>query len=950
MRVRTGYSFGAVYGHIEDVARFSASNGFDAAPITDRASTFGWNKWAALTSKHGKRPVFGLELAVSPQYAAKDRAQDYWTFYARDDIGVLNRLLQTATAQFKWEPVLSIEQAINTDGVEIVTGGQMPLEHMQHLTSFKNLWIALSPSLSHGALKGLHEQGHSFVLSNDNYYPTPDDEKYYHLIAGRQASSQTYPRHLMGANELGSHLVGRGFDLYPSFVDDANLAAEGVLARCTAALKAGHLYHPAEQVDLRDECLRGAVSLGIRMEGEYRDRLTRELDIIGAKGFGDYFRIVGDLVRWSRGQMLVGPARGSSCGSLVCYLLGITTVDPLKHGLLFERFIDINRSDLPDIDIDFSDQKRARVFDYMEKKYGRSQIARLGTVSLYRQRSALAVGCAAYGIPKWRGDVIADAIEPRAAGDQDAYASLADAFDTLPAARKLAAECPQIVHVAKLEGHPRHYSQHAAGLILTDKAVTDYVALDARTNATQCDKKDAEDLNLLKIDCLGLTQLSVFEDAFEMKARSTRDLLDLNGDDPAALDIFNKGDFLGIFQFNGKALQGITRQVKVESLDDIVAITALARPGPLNSGMTQQWIDRKKGQSAVTFPHELFADILRPTLGVIVYQEQIMQMCRAVGMSWPDVIAVRKAMGKSQGAQAMEKYREVWMLGCFSNDITEYVARTLWNEMCEFGAYAFNKSHSVAYAIISYWCAWCKVYMPLQFAAATLSHEEDADKQIEILRALDEQGITYKAFDPKHSGAKWAVAEGMLIGPISNVVGIGPKALDEILQFQAGNLPKLSDSVAKKIAGGKTKLASLWPIRDAINLAVPDLTKVGIHAPTTDIATLNSPAYNSGWDGVIVLALVERIAIKDENDAATVARRGFKLPEDKPTKGLNVFIRDDTGSIFAKVTKERFETIGKQIMDKGKAEKSLFAFRGTVRDGEFRMLTITKAMYLGERK
>ena len=303
MRVRTGYSFGSVYGHLDEVHDLVRDSLFqhDYAPITDRASAFGWNKWRKECRGTDLRPVYGLELAVSPNYAAKDRAQDYWTFYARDDLQALHNLLLTATQQFKWEPVLSIQQAAMAEGVEIVTGGSMPLEHMAPLAGAPNLNVALSPSISDGALSALRQQGHKFVLSSDNYYPAIDDEKYYHLIAGKFSSAQTYPRHLMSDEALTLHMGGRGIEA--EFTTSARARSVQVLEGCRAEMKSGKLLHPEGQRDLREVCVEAAKALGLFNDEVYIDRLDRELSLIEAKGFEDYFHIVGDMVRWARKEM-----------------------------------------------------------------------------------------------------------------------------------------------------------------------------------------------------------------------------------------------------------------------------------------------------------------------------------------------------------------------------------------------------------------------------------------------------------------------------------------------------------------------------------------------------------------------------------------------------------------------------------------------------------------------
>lgn len=956
MRIRSGYSFNTAYGHLPAVFKRAVFNG--VAPLTDRASTFGWSAWAKLAKTNDVRPVFGLELAVSANpFAKKDRDIDYWTFVAKTDLKPLNELLRLATANSKGEPVLSYRQALEVDGVFKIASGNGPINEVQWFAKADDVFIAMSPSLSTYAYKAYREIGTKFVLSNDNKYPNPEDAELYALAIGRNASMQTYPQHIMDPVELSFELFER-IDMEDLASARSNMTL--LLNSSTAGLKKGHLVEPiGVKRGLVEECVVGAMRLGINLDDEtYASRMSYELRLINEKGYEDYFHIVGDLTRWARTQMLVGPARGSSCGSLVCFLLGITTVDPIRYGLLFERFIDINRSDLPDIDIDFSDQHRSKVFEYIQEKYGKERVARIGTVQFFKHRSALQAGGAAYKVPKWRTEALADVVEPRAAGDARANLSLTDAFEMLPVGKALIKDFPDMAKTAMLEGHPKHYSQHAAGVIITDKPVIDYVAIDSRTGATNCDMRDAEALNLLKIDALGLTQLSIFEDAFALIDTPVSSLFDLPLDDPAVFEVFNRGDFLGIFQFNGKALQGITRQISVQSFDDIVSITALARPGPINSGATQAWIERKKG-AQVFYPHAVFEPILQPTLGVIVYQEQIMQMCRIVGMDWSDVIAVRKAMGKSQGLEAMRKWQDKFVSGLVTlskhykeSKVTEEEATRLWMGMCEFGAYAFNKSHSVAYAVISYWCAWLKAYFPTAFAAATLTHERDDDQQIALLRELERNGILYKPFDAKHSTDKWTVAvEGnmrTLVGPVSNVIGVGPVGQREFLEWRHDPIKRpMSSRTGKMISAARTKLDTLWPIRDAASSLIA--AQPSIKSEPIPIEAISDPSFETGFASIMVVAQIDKMTIKNENDEASVTRRGRKLDGEKTT-ALNLWLRDDTGTLFAKIDRFNFDAMGQPMVDRGGAGKAIYALRGTVRSGEFRMLNVQKVLYLGERK
>ena len=936
LNVKTGYSFRAAVGDINEVISRLVEIGATYAPISDRASTFGWTKWNKLTKKNGMKPVFGIELAVSKDISAKKPVIDYWNFYAIDDIKFINELLYMASSQFKYEPLLTLEQAINAKGVYKIAGHR---SHLEDVPVRSDLFISLSPATSTGYISKGHSLGHRFAATNDNRFCREGDRQLYEVICGRNANVQTYPQWILSEDEWKHSIKG----IY-SFeaLQNVNFIAEN----CNAKLKQAEMIQPERKKTLCQMCFDGAKKLNIDLNDQtYLARLDRELDLIATKGFEDYFYIVADVMEWSRQKMICGPARGSSGGSLVCYLLKITTIDPIKYGLLFERFIDISRPELPDIDLDFSDQKRDMVFKYMEDKYGLDHVSRLGTVALYRAQSALNETGKILGIPAWETDRISEQIIVRPAGDPRGFRTIEDSACDQSTGKSIFEKYSQLAISMRLEGHPRHYSQHAAGIVITANPVTDYVAVDAKTGATHCDKRDAEDLNLLKIDALGLTQLSVFEDALEMAGKDMNYLETVLLDDPSAFDVFNKGQFSGIFQFNGQALQGICNQIKVENLEDIVSITALARPGPMASGGTQNWIDRKKGKFPVEYPHKSFEPYLKETLGVVTYQEQVMQVCRNIGkMSWEDVTAVRKAMSKSMGREAMSKYEAAFTNGAIESGLSKEKAEEVWGDLCAYGAYGFNRSHAVAYGIVSYWCAYLKSHFPFEFAAATLTHETDPMKQIKMLREMAKEGFDYIPVDKDISTDKWTSGykdgKRILVGPIQNVKGAGPKFVAQVMSARKRNEP-MPARADKLLSNPITAIDSLWPIRDRFNELLPDPSTKNITTKPMDIETVQP---NGSDRTVLVFAVIAAMRVKNENDPVNVEKRGYEVTG--PKLSLNLKLMDDTDEMFAQVDRFNFNDIGKQIMDRGKSEKAMYAIKGIV-PKNFRMIRITNIRFIG---
>jgi len=941
MRVRTGYSFRVAAGMPEDVMSRLVEIGYGCAPITDRASTFGFAKWTKLASKAGLKPIYGVELAVSPSIHAKKPVVDYWTFIAIDDIEAINRLLYTASNQFRYEPILSYEQANAAQGVFKIIGNRSILDLVQN---DDRTFFGLSPSVSKGYFNLAVKHGLSFIACSDNRYVRSGDKSLYETIVGMDTELHTYPQWLMTWHEWRQKI-----ETIAGITDYVLGAIENfdfVKGQANAKLKKGTLLSPPRPKTLREMCLDGAAKLGINLgEDVYGPRLDRELKLIADKNFEDYFYIIADLMQWARPKMLCGPARGSSCGSLVCYLLEITTIDPIKYDLLFERFIDITRNDLPDIDIDFSEQNRHLAFEYLERKYGTDHVARLGTVALYKAKSAMNEALAAVGAPPWAGDRVIDVLVERDAGDERALMRLEDTIAATKEGKKLIDEYSGVIIAARMEGHPRHYSQHAAGVIITDKPILEYVAVDARTGATHCDKKDAEDLNLLKIDALGLKQLSIFEDALSMAGLPPNHLETVPLDDRAAFEVFNTQKFSGVFQFNGAALQSICRQIKINSLEDIISVGALGRPGPMSSGGTQEWVRRKNG-AEVLYPHPAFEPYLKKTLGVVAYQEQVMQICRHIGdMSWEDVSVVRKAISKSMGAEFLNKYRDKFKAGAARLGLSNETLEKIWQDLVTFGSYGFNRSHAVAYAIMSYWCAYAKAHHPFEFAAATLTHEPDPEKQIKLLREMTAEGINYVPVDRELSVDRWisGVKDGkrVLVGPLQNIKGIGPQAVQQIMgsRLRGEPLPARFDKFMKD---AKTEIDTLNPIKDAINRLMPDARDKNIFTPPKRVVEVRTTGEEHS---VLIIGVLQQIKQKDENEPAAVAKRRGRIMKG-PTQSLGLWVADDSDKIYAKVDRFNFDEIGRPILERGGAGKAIYALKGSV-PPDFRMISIKQARFIG---
>jgi DNA polymerase III alpha subunit len=958
LRVRTGYSFRAATGHPEEVLSRIKDHDCLAldgvAPITDRASTFGWARWTKLSKAMGLRPVYGVELAVTPSVHAPKPSVDYWMFIARGDVSKINRLVELATTHFRYQPLLTIDEALGASRTcSVIMGHRPQIDWKRNVP--KNVYLGLSPAVTKGLLRNAVENGWPLAATGDNVFTAPEDRALYETLVGRGARLQTYPQHLVTRDEWRASIAHLG--LSPAELNKAIANSAGILKAGKAELLRASLPEPIRPATLKVMCEKAAKRLGVNLKDKvYRDRLNKELQLIASKGYEDYFYIVADLCQWARKKMLVGPARGSSCGSLVCYLLEITTVDPIPHGLIFERFVDINRTDMPDIDIDFSDQQRHKVFEYLTTTYGEERVARLGVTTTYLPRSALREVGAALRLPIGVTSKLADSLIERSSGDSRALQTLEDTIDSTPIGRMFRKNHPEAMLVTRFEGHPRHYSQHAAGVVIASEPISKYVAIDRRTGATMCDKEDAEAFNLLKIDALGLTQLSVFEDCLELIGKPRDFLFKLPLNDRPAFQVINDKRYAGIFQFNGLALQNIVREFEVTRFDDIVSVTALARPGPLASGGAAEWVARKNGRKPITYPHPLFEPYLKDTLGIVLYQEQVMEIGRNIGdLDWGQVTALRKAMSKSLGKEYFDQFGEPWKAAAIKKGVDPIQAAKVWDELCAYGAWSFNKSHSVAYGLISYWCAWLKAHYLYEFAAATLSHEKLADQQLKLLRELVNEGARYQPVDIDLSTDKWTIKtehnnRQILVGPLDTVKGIGPSHMASILEARRKRTP-MPDRTRKMLEKPVTAIDSLYPIRDAFRRIMPDPTEKNIYTLPIPIANLKPDRKEQK---VVIFCTLTKINPRDLNEPIAIQKRGYEIKEGRPTAWLQITFSDDTGHVRGSIGVHDWEKLkAQQVIERGRPGKCLYAVQALIRaqgstSGMDIWLNVTQMRYIGD--
>lgn len=940
LRLRSEYSFRKAYGKPDEILKqLRTQHGAQLthAAITDIGGTWGHVSWAKACKRADVKPVFGVELLVVRDATKRERQNTASVvLLARNADGLqeLYRLVSRANADdhFYYTPRLDYgDLLLASDNIYRLWSVGTLFELIEERDT--NL-LLLTPSASSWNRRAMAQRAWRKVVASENHYITPEDRAVYEILAQRDKVTRTTPMHILSEDELR---------LAVPEADDACFALTRAIAEeCAVSLPVAQNVKINVDLSLYEQCIEGARARsmplsddGMQLRDEvYQHRLMREIEMIERKQFTDYFNLVSDMVRWAKQHMLVGPARGSSAGSLVCYLLAITDVDPILHDLMFERFIDITRADLPDIDIDFQDTRRDMVFEYLRDKYGEQRVGRIGTVARLKAKSALGDVAKELNIPSWEIRDVQDAVIERSTGDARAQFAVMDALDTLEIGRALVAKYPSMRLAAKLEAHAQHTGKHAAGIIVAQDPIQNFCSIDHAQQA-QIDKKDAEALNMLKIDALGLRTLSIIQDTLDSIGKSRDWLINYPLDDAEAFEVLNAERWSGIFQFEGYALQSLARQMKVRSFDDLQVIGALARPGPLHCGAATQFISRRIGNESITYMHPLCQQDTASTYGIVIYQEQVMALGRTVGnLSWEEVSELRKAMSKSLGEEFFNRYWVRFEEGAAANGIPSAEARRIWDKICTFGSWAFNKSHSVSYGIISYWCCVLKAHYPLEFAAASLRNVKDQEQGVQILRDLVEEGFVYVPVDAEQSGETWRVHDGRLLGGLTNIKGVGiAKARDIIARRDAGRplLPGqrklLSDprTPYDDIFEGKRRFGDVY--------ANPRAHRV-MSGAVSFIKEIGDPGE------YIFIAKIKEKNLRDLNEYGNVVKRGGKIVKNDPLF-LNLVLEDDTGSIIARVNRFDYKHWGAPLIERAKLN-DWFLWKGRITNDGWRLVMLER--------
>lgn len=934
LKVRSEFTYREVYGPIEKLLACTSG----PIGLTDKFGTWGHVSFSKACKKADRKALLGVELAVVEDIRVKEKKAGYnlMSFLAKNRKGLQElyelTTLSTDPEHFYFHPRIDYSMLFDISDNVVMLSGAHPL--WGNLPKKKNLFVELSPLSTPKALLFAKEKKMQVVATSDNFYPTIADKAVYEIVAGPNRQTRMAPMHLLSEEEWRL--------IWPTAPESALSNQKLIADMCEAELPKANMPHFTNMLPLRTMCEKAAKSRGINLKNKvYADRLKRELDLIHEKQFEDYFYMVTDIIDFAKKNMLVGPARGSSCGSLVCYMLRITDIDPIPYDLLFERFIDINRKDLPDIDIDFPDDRREMVFDYIRDKYGVNCVARLGTIMRYKAKSTITDVAKELGIPQWEVSDLKGAIIERSGGDSRANFCILDTFNQLEIGKKTLEKYPQLKIAAHIENHARGSGQHAAGIVVTAEPTANFCSVDRRTGAAQVDKKDAEELNMLKIDALGLRTLSVIQDCLDQVGWTREQLAAYPTDDKKAFQILNEKKFSGIFQFEGYALQSLVNQMTIENFEDIASMTALARPGPLESGGATEFIKRRTGQHDTVHLHKLIAHTTKVTYGIVIYQEQVMQIAREMGqLTWEDVSALRKAMSKSLGKEFFDGYWERFKVGAAKQGVKEDDARAVWDQINTMGSWSFNRSHAVAYGMVSYWTMVLKSKFPLEFAAACLRNARDEEQGIRLLRELKREGYEYLPFDSEKSKKNWSVQDGVLIGGLLNVKGIGDKSADDIIMRRKMGI-ELTTGQRNKLANAQTPYDQVFECEEKWGHIKRNPEKYNITSRISDISQITE---DDNGEFLIIGKLKEK-DLRDLNDPIAVKKRNGRVIRGQAMM-LNLTVEDDTGNIRVRIDRHNYLRLGLPIVEEGKLG-DWYLWKGNVSQG-FRSINCTRLRKLSE--
>jgi DNA polymerase-3 subunit alpha len=854
LHVHTEYSLLDGASRIPELVSRAKELGMPGVAITDHGVMFGCYELFQECRKQGIKPILGSEVYVinGDHTDRKTRLPLYHlVLLAKNDIGYKNitKIVSEANVNgFYYKPRISKDfLKEHTEGVVCLTaclGGEVPnnlLSEKYEEAKKAALWYQelfgedfYLEIQDHGMLEDrkvnqqilqlAEEVGCKVIATNDSHYTNREHAMYHDAILCMQTSKSIsdFPRmRFSGTEYLKSGVEMNSLYKYlekPDYirrcVEDNSLE---VFDKITS-------YPTLENTDPRmpkapvpegesNESYLRKLSYARAEEkyGELRpdvvERLEYELKVIEDSGFAGYFLIVGDFISFARKKDIpVGPGRGSAAGSLVAYALGITNIDPIRFNLLFERFLNPERKSMPDIDTDFCIERRGEVIEYVRELYGADKVAQIATFNRLTSKSVIKDVSRVMNYPYAKAETLAKTI-PVVRGKPRKLDWMAENHPEFKKIYETDEAAHEVVDLAKMiEGTNKSYGVHAAGVIIGDAPLTDVVPL-ARSKEggiiTQYSMDHMASLGLLKMDFLGLRNLTMIHRALDIIAETTKqpriDIDSVPLDDPKVYEMLSRGDLAGIFQLEtSSGMRQVARDMKPSSIEDISAIIALYRPGPLDTGMIDEFIDRKHGRKKIEYKTPELEPILKDTYGTIVYQEQIMQVAqRLAGFTLGQADLLRRAMGKKK-PEEMNKYKQIFLDGSEANKIPAKVAEELFEMMVAFAEYCFNKSHSAAYAMVSYQTTWLKANYPVQYLTALMSSVSgDQDKVRFYIAEAQRMGIKVLPPDVNLSGFSFTArpSDNEIRFGLCAVKNVGESAVEEIIRArnESGQFKSLAD-------------------------------------------------------------------------------------------------------------------------------------------------------------
>jgi DNA polymerase-3 subunit alpha len=820
--------------------------GMPAVAVTDHGGMMGTIEFYEEANRNGVKPIIGTEIYVAPGSREEKKAAPngeyayHLVLLAENEAGYRNLLKLSSLAQtegFYYKPRVDKELLRQYSEGLIATSaclqGEIPfamaaegegkalelLEEYRSIFADGRFFLEIQDN-------GLPEQermnprivalarrtGTPLVATNDCHYLNPEDARFHEILlclqTGRTIGDPARMR--FGTDQFyvkSAQEFERAFGAEaPDALSNTLLIAE----RCNVKIELGKPRIPEFQLlpgETSEDRLRKDAEEGFRqrlderraregemppgLEEEYRRRLEYELSVIEKTGFSGYFLIVSDFIKYAKKRKIpVGPGRGSAAGSLVAFCLRITEVDPIPYKLLFERFLNPERISLPDIDCDFCKNRRDEVIAYVQEKYGRENVAQLITFGTWKPRAAVRDVGRVLEMPYAEVDRIAKLIPP------DLKMTLENAPKAEPRLKELIDANPKVAELFRysmqIEGRSRHAGTHASAVVIANRPITEYSPLFRQTTGditTQYEMKASEKVGLVKFDFLGLRTLTAIHDTIALLSEQRGVEIDLSMlplNDRETYETLSRGDTAGVFQSESSGFTNLIARLKPDRFNHLIDMMALYRPGPLQSGMADDFVERRHGRKKVSYPLPQLQEILSDTYGVILYQEQVMEIAKALaGFTLGQADVLRKAMGKKDDA-LMEKQKGLFLDGARANGIPEKKAEEIFELVRQFGGYGFNKSHSTAYALVAYQTAWLKTHYPVEFYSSLMTTESgDTDKIIRYIAHCREKGIPILPPDVNESRyAFFPSGAGIRFG-LSAIKGLGASAVESIIEARA---------------------------------------------------------------------------------------------------------------------------------------------------------------------